>query len=154
MLRFLLLFYITQLFCRKYFYENFHKPNKLIDEGNITAEHYIDPSWFGHVRADVDPTTRKNYLISAMSKWFAWETETKRYYEERFKKLTDNSKIAEADKINELILCIDKELKYSTRKMLDYKGVNYDAYYVMYDQKELHEEYETRLKDGFKIEMC
>lgn len=64
------------------------------------------------------------------------------------------SKIAEADKINELILCIDKELKYSTRKMLDYKGVNYDAYYVMYDQKELHEEYETRLKDGFKIEMC
>lgn len=128
--------------------------NKLIDEGNITVEHYIDSSWFGHVRADVDPTTRKNYLISAMSKWVAWETETKRYYEERFKKLTDNSKIAEADKINELILCIDKELKYSTRKMLDYKGVNYDAYYVMYDQKDLHEEYETRLKDGFKIEMC
>lgn len=25
---------------------------------------------------------------------------------------------------------------------------------LMYDQKELHEEYETRLKDGFKIEMC
>lgn len=68
--------------------------------------------------------------------------------------MTDNSKIAEADKINELILCIDKELKYSTRKMLDYKGVNYDAYYVMYDQKDLHEEYEKRLKDGFKIEMC
>lgn len=25
---------------------------------------------------------------------------------------------------------------------------------LMYDQKELHEESETRLKDGFKIEMC
>lgn len=47
-----------------------------------------------------------------------------------------------------------RKKRLSTRKMLDYKGVNYDAYYVMYDQKDLHEEYETRLKDGFKIEMC
>ena len=45
-------------------------------------------------------------------------------------------------------------MRVAGRKMLDYKGVNYDAYYVMYDQKELHEEYEKRLKDGFKIEMC
>lgn len=128
--------------------------NRLIKETDISREDYIDSSWYAHVRGDVDTGTRKKYLIEAIEKWVIWEAETKQYYEERFKKLTDNSKIAEADKINELILCADKELKCATRKMLDYKAVNYDAYYVMYDQKELHSEYEKRLKDGFKIEMC
>ena len=83
-----------------------------------------------------------------------WESETKKYYEARFKVLTDNAKIAEADKINKLIECVDKELKCATRLMLDYKAVSYDANYVMYDQKELHEKFENRLKDGYKVEMC
>lgn len=128
--------------------------NRLIKENDIVREDYIDSSWYSHVRADVDTGTRKKYLIEAIEKWVMWESETKKYYEARFKVLTDNAKIAEADKINKLIECVDKELKCATRLMLDYKAVSYDANYVMYDQKELHEKFENRLKDGYKVEMC
>lgn len=128
--------------------------NRLIKENDIIREDYIDSSWYSHVRADVDTGTRKKYLAEAVEKWVMWESETKKYYEARFKVLTDNAKIAEADKINELIECVDKKLKCATRLMLDYKAVSYDANYVMYDQKELHEKYEKRLKDGCKVEMC
>lgn len=128
--------------------------NRLINEGEIKRENYIDLSWYNHIRADVDTGTRKKYLIESVEKWVMWESETKKFYEEKFKMLTDNAKIAEADKINTLIETADKELKFATRLMLDYKAVNYDANYVMYDQKELHEKYERRLKDGCKIEMC
>ena len=52
------------------------------------------------------------------------------------------------------IKCVDNNLKCATRLMLDYKAIGYDANYVMYDQKELHEKFENRLKDGCKVEMC
>lgn len=45
-------------------------------------------------------------------------------------------------------------LKEAVRIMLDYKAVNYDMAYVLYGQKFLHDKFEKRLKDGFKIEMC
>lgn len=56
--------------------------------------------------------------------------------------------------MNELILCSDKVLKEAVRIMLDYKAVNYDMAYVLYGQNFLHDKFEKRLKDGFKIEMC
>ena len=45
-------------------------------------------------------------------------------------------------------------LKEAVRIMLDYKAVNYDMAYVLYGQNFLHDKFEKRLKDGFKIEMC
>ena len=59
----------------------------------------------------------------------------KQFLEKQFKTLTDNSKIAEADRINEIILCVDNRLKLANRKMLEYKAVDYDSYYIIYDQK-------------------
>ena len=106
------------------------------------------------VRNDVDRPTRKEYLVLALQKWISNESEMKQFLEKQFKTLTDNSKIAEADRINEIILCVDKRLKLANRKMLEYKAVDYDSYYIIYDQKELHEKYESMEKDGFKIEMC
>lgn len=128
--------------------------NKLIKESEVQSEKIIPDSWYSHVRNDVDRPTRKEYLVLAMQKWISNESEMKQFLEKQFKTLTDNSKIAEADKINEIILCVDNRLKLANRKMLEYKAVDYDSYYIIYDQKELHEKYESMEKDGFRIEMC
>lgn len=130
--------------------------NKLIMDGDndIQSIKVINSSWYSYMRTDVDVSTRNTALIDAIEQWIKRETETKSFYEGQFKVLTDNSKIAEADKVNELILCSDKVLKEAVRIMLDYKAVNYDMAYVLYGQNFLHDKFEKRLKDGFKIEMC
>ena len=127
---------------------------KIINDGQISGTDYIPKSWYNYNRKDVDTNTRKQAVREAFEKWVAWETETKTLYQNWFKTLTDNAKIAEADKINCLICDVDKELKCVERKMLEYKAVDYDMSYVVYDQKEMHDHYEKKLAEEYKVKMC
>lgn len=92
-------------------------------------------------------------MREAFEKWYAWEKETKEFYEKQFKILTDNYKIADADKVNELICKVDEELKYVTREMLEYKAVDYDMDYIMFKQDEIHDCYKEKEKQ-IGIDIC
>lgn len=48
---------------------------------------------------------------------------------------------------NELICDVDQELKYLTRKMLEYKAVDYDMDYILFQQNELHEYFKEKTKE-------
>lgn len=121
--------------------------NRLIQNTDISVINEIPSNWYNYTRLDVDAETRKNSVKKIYQDWYNWEYETKKFYEEQFKILTDNKKIADANKINELICKVDKELKYLTRKMLEYKSVDYDMSYIMFKQEEMHEHYKEKTKD-------
>lgn len=127
--------------------------NRIIRDENIESVQAIPMSWYGYTRMQVDSSTRKNAVKDALEKWLDWEKESKELYERVFKQLTDNNKIAEADKINELILDVDKEIKLVTRKMLEYKAVDYDMEYILLQQDEMHEEYRKKTKE-IGIDIC
>lgn len=128
--------------------------NKIINDEKIESVELIPSSWYGVTRQQVDSSTRKQGLKEVLDRWYDWEKETKEFYERQFKTLTDNSKIAEANKINELICDVDHELKCVCRKMIEYRSVEYDMSYVMFQQQEMHDKYEKELKEVYKIEMC
>lgn len=128
--------------------------NRLIDDGEVKANRYISSSWYNTNRLRVDTSARRQAVRDTFDTWYKWECETKEFYEKMFKTLTENSKIAEANKINELIKATDHELKIVARKMLEYKAVDYDMQYIMFQQEEMHAHYEEKLKNGFNIRMC
>lgn len=128
--------------------------NRLVKDENIDASSVIPSSWFNATKMQVDNSTRKQAVKDAFDKWFEWEKDTKEFYEQQFKVLTDNAKIAEANKVNELICDVDHELKCVTRKMLEYKSVEWSLDYIVFDQKDLHEKYEKQTQEMFKVQMC
>lgn len=121
--------------------------NKLIQNISVDVVNEIPSNWFNYTRLDVDNETRKNYVKKIYEDWFKWETETKGFLEEQFKTLTENHKIADANKVNCLIEDVDQELKHLTRKLIEYKAVNYDLDYIMYCQPEMHEYYKQKTKE-------
>lgn len=127
--------------------------NKMVRDDDIEAVRTIPSAWYNYTRLQVDNSTRKQAVKDALEKWYDWEKETKELYETLFKRLTDNNKIAEADKVNELILDVDEEIKRVTRKMIEYKSVDYDMDYIMFQQDEMHEEYRKKTKD-IGINIC
>lgn len=127
--------------------------NRLIGESTIENPKVIPQDWVNYSRLQVDSSTRKAAVKDAFSKWYEWEKNTKEFFESKFKILTDNNKIADANKVNELICGVDQELKVLTRKLLEYKAVDYDMSYIMYQQQELHEYYKEKTKD-IGIDIC
>lgn len=128
--------------------------NRLIDDGEIKMVKHIPSSWYGATRMNVDASTKRQAIRDALDKWYALEIETKQLFENNFKRLTDNNKIADANKVNELIKAVDMELKQVCRKVLEYKSIDYDLTYIEYQQPEMHSKYEQELKNGYSIEMC
>lgn len=127
--------------------------NKLIMDSPVEDPQVIPTNWKNYTRMQVDNNTRKSAVKEAFEKWFEWESLTKNFYEQQFKILTENSKIAEANKVNQLICDVDQELKEVTRKMLEYKSVDYSLDYILYQQDELHEKYKEKTKN-IGIDIC
>lgn len=126
---------------------------RIISNDDVGATNYIPASWYNATRMQVDNSTRRQAVKDAFEKWYDWEKETKEFLETQFKMLTDNSKIAEANKINSLIKEVDKELKKVMRKMLEYKAVDYDLSYIMFQQEDMHDHFKEKEKE-IGIDIC
>ena len=50
-------------------------------------------------------------------------------------------------------LCTYQELKYLTRKMLEYKTVDYDMDYIIFQQDEMHDHFKEKTKE-LGIDIC
>lgn len=126
--------------------------NRLIPETSVDNPRMIPSNWENYTRFQVDNSTRKSAVKEAFEKWYQWENETKMFLESQFKTLAEASKIADADKVNEMICGVDQELKELTRELLSLRSVDYDPSYIMMRQGELHEKYrEEEKKIGVDI---
>lgn len=127
--------------------------NKLICDYSIENPKVIPSNMENYTRFDVDGSTRKNAVRNCFEKWFYWESEKKSALEKYFRTLTEKSKIAEANKINDLICKTDEELKRIARKMIEYKSVDYEMEYILYQQHEMHEHFAEKTKN-IGIDIC
>lgn len=127
---------------------------RLIDDKGLEIPALIPSAWFSATKKDVSNDNRRQYTKTAYEKWQEWETETKRFYEQSFKTLTDNGKIAEANKINQLIKEVDEELKYLTRELLEYKTVDFSLDYILLKQETMHDYYEKKTEEKFFVKLC
>lgn len=118
------------------------------------AKEIIPTSWKGAKRSDVTESDRKSKVKELFGKWKDWETETKTLYQKKFKELVELGMIACANKVNELIMDIDKELKNLERDYILYSSVGWEMYFIATKQDELHAEYEKRTDDRFRIQFC
>ena len=126
---------------------------KLIRDLEIENIKEIPESWYNYSKQDVDNNTRKQYIKDIFAKWVSWLRDTKQMYQDKFKTLTDNKYIACANKVNDLIKKVDKELKYISRQMLEYQSVDWDLQYLVWKQDCIHEEYAEKEKE-IHIDIC
>ena len=127
---------------------------RLIDDRQVEKPQLIPTNWYSSAKREVTNDIRRSYLKSSYDEWFKWETETKEFYEQCFKKLADNAKIAEANKVNELVKDVDEELKYLSREMWEYKSVDWSLDFVLMKQDKKHNHYDEKEKAEFKVEFC
>lgn len=113
--------------------------------GNVGRTKEIVPNtWKGAKRTDVTESDRKSRVKDLFARWNEWERETKDLYQKRFKDLVNLGMIACANKVNELIVAADKELKLAEREFILYSSVGWEMYFIASKQDELHEEYEKK----------
>lgn len=127
--------------------------NKLINDAEPAIKRSIPNSWYNATRLDVDSSTRRQAVKDAFERWFVWEKESKEFYQKKFKELTELGAVASANKVNEIIEGVDQELKQLTRKMLEYKAVDYNMEYIMQEQTEMHEKFRKELEEGFHVKI-
>lgn len=60
---------------------------KLIPKEKIDGKDIIPASWFNHKREDVDSNLKRESVKMGIETWVAWETETKKLYEDMYKEL-------------------------------------------------------------------
>ncbi len=120
--------------------------NKMLADSSHSPIRITPTSWKSASRFDMGENDRKAYIKEFFKKWREWEIQTKAFYENKFKELTDGGYIACANKINELIRDVDKELKCLEREFLTISSTGFDMLFIASRQDELHKFYEEQEK--------
>ena len=121
--------------------------NIMVQEGKPEDPELIPMSWYGYTRSEVDNRTKQAALKDFFTRLREWETETKNLYCDMYKEACSINDIADAIKIKDLIKGVDYELKCVERKYIEYKTVDFDLSYIMYQQCEMHDKYKKKEKE-------
>lgn len=126
--------------------------NIMVQDGEPKNPNIIPISWYNYTRYEVDNSTKKSALKDFFGRWKSWEEATKKLYCDMYKECCENGFIADSIKIKCWVMDVDKELKCLERKFIEYKSVDFDLEYVMYQQKEIHDKYKNKCeKMGINI---
>lgn len=121
--------------------------SKLIPHMNIDTPELIPLNWYDHEREDVDTSTRRNAVRTALDKWVDWEEETKKLYQDSYKELMELGEVAAAKFICCFIEGVDYELKKAQRCKLYRSATDYDMTLIEQDQQYMHDKYKSKMKD-------
>lgn len=135
---------------RRYFL-NHH--GQLLNAGETERVSVIPDDWYKYTREDVSPTVRQQAVQRAMQQYRQWESDTKALYEKCATYLLGWGKVADFNKVNDLIRDVDSELKYLERLCLELQAVEYDCSYLEILQDKYHEKYKEKSKD-IGVDIC
>lgn len=135
----------------KRYYLNHH--GKLLPETEASSVQVIPSDWYKYTRMDVTSSVRRQAVKTAFEQYCEWETETKELYSTAAFYLMNWHKVADFNKINELLMDVDKELKYLERLIIRMSSVDYDPVYVDALQDEYHEKYKGMM-DKVGVSIC
>lgn len=135
----------------KRYYLNHH--GMLLPDEELTPVDVVPDDWYQYNRMDVTLQVRKQSVQRAMEQYYNWECSTKELYEKCCAYLMAWRKVADFDKVNELLKDVDMELKYLERLCIELKAVDYSADYIMVLQEPYHEEYKDKCKH-LGVDIC
>lgn len=120
--------------------------DRLVEEASPTNPDVIPSTWYRYTRQDVGTGDKRSAVRSGMERWVSWETDTKRFYEEMYKELTEASEIAAAEMVAGLIEDVDEELAHAKREHLDLMAADYDIGYILGQQEMKKQHAETLMQ--------
>lgn len=135
----------------KRYFINHH--NKLLESAKIPTKKVIPEDWTKYDRFDVTAQIRKQHIEKSFEMYENWESDTKEIYEYCAKCLFDLGRIADFEKVKELICDVDMELKCLDRLLIELKSVDFNNVYMETIQSELHERYDKKTKE-ININIC
>ena len=122
------------------------KYNKLVSEEKIEDPSIIPDSWWKHTRQDVDNSTKRSAVKTALELWHKWEVETHKVYCEMYKELEELGEYGSADFVRCLICDVEEEIKDIEKKQLTLGDVDYSLSYLAQRQSCLHDKYHDKKK--------
>lgn len=135
----------------KRYYLNHH--GKLLPEEEPHPVSVIPSDWYKYTRMDVTSSVRRQAVKTAFEQYYEWEAETKELYSTAAVHLMNWHKVADFNKVNGLLMDVDKELKYLERLIIRMSSVDYDPVYVDTLQDEYHEKYKGTM-DKVGVSIC
>lgn len=135
----------------KRYYLNHH--GMLLPDEEIEPIDVIPDDWYQYNRMDVTPQVRKQAVQRSMEQYREWERSTKELYEKCCAYLITWYKVADFNKVNDLLKDVDMELKCLERLCIELKAVDYDCSYIEVLQDIYHEKYKEKAK-LIGVDMC
>lgn len=135
----------------KRYYLNHH--GKLLPDTEVSPVSVIPSDWYKYTRMDVTSSIRKQAVKTAFEQYYEWESETKELYSTAAVYLMNWHKAADFNKINGLLMDVDKELKHIERLIIRMSSVDYDPVYVDSLQDEYHKKYKGMM-DKVGVAIC
>ena len=128
----------------KRYYLNHH--GKMLPESKVSSISVVPADWYKYNRMDVTISIRKQAVQTALEKYLDWETETKAVYSKVASYLMEWNKVADFNRVNTLLMDVDRELKALERLCLQLQSVDYDPVYMDSIQCKYHDRYKKMAK--------
>lgn len=110
---------------------------KLVQNIEIDIPKLIPQSMYKHTTDELGVNDIRQLVKATLREWVDWEAETKALYEECYTKLiVDNSAVADALFVAELIKDVDEEHDEAYRFWLNKKNTDFDISIIMAEQKD------------------
>ena len=118
---------------------------KMIQLESLSAPELIPDTWYKYTTFAVDNATRKNAVKDLMTKWVAWEEETKKLYQTMRQELTTIGEIDAALQLDCYIQDVSKELYHAQKKLIALDTQGYDIQIVTEMSKKMSEKYKKKI---------
>ena len=120
--------------------------NKLLNIEPAEKPAIIPASWYKYSTMEVDTNTKRQATKDLMTKWVAWETDTKTLYQQMFKELYDIGEIAAAEKIKYYICEVSEELKHAKKKLIKLESIDYNIGTIIGWQQSMYKKYKKKMR--------
>lgn len=131
------------------YYINHH--NALINVTNVPKPKVIPLTWYTVTRQKITSSIKQKSVLESFEKWCDWEMGSKELYSDMYNELIQNSEIASANKVLDLIKAVNDEVKFIERMKIKLNGIDYDMQYITLIQNKLHKRFKRKIKEDIHI---
>lgn len=110
---------------------------------------FIPEQWYGSMRHDISPKTRKDCIMDAFKLYKDWEYETRNLFSFAANELMELNRVADFNEISEKVQDDNEEIKRLEKLYLKLDSVDWDMNYILSMQEEIEKEYSKKLEKLF-----
>lgn len=129
---------------KEYYVENY---NMILNETQVDETRYIPDNWIGLSRFDFEGGQKVVYVKEALETWAEWESESKKYYENRYCDSYDLHEIDACRFIDKLIADVSDEVRRADNLIVRIKGTGWDCARIDEMQDKIYKKYCKKIEE-------